>query len=285
MRAAMIVAMTALVSACGGGGESSDSSSQAASAPAPQSASPAPAAPNSGVTNAQLPSQLEIAELLYSDRQRTPAGFLQALAAPAQGYVATVHLKNVAGADLAQPLHELCTDDWNEALEWSNQAAARNADLGGLVENNTTASYFEFVRVSRTSPDAVTRQRVFRCQYVDRQGVDLREGEGYAGMLNADAVDARTLRDLSEYLWGFTTYNNFGHVVLQSAGSERTGGLEHTLTMARLTRGTQGACDDVEVFTWRHSFDLATTSVTLEVDTVSSFRARSIGAHVQTCNS
>jgi hypothetical protein len=278
----MIVAMTAVLSACGGGGsDSSEGSSQASAAPPAQ---PAPAnAASPGSAQAESPSQLAIAERLYSDSQRTPDGFLQALSGPAQGYVATVHLKNVAVADLSQPLHELCTDDWNEALAWSGEAAAPNPDLGGLVETNTTPAYFEFVRVSRSSPDSVTRQRVFRCEYVDRQGVDLREGEGYAGLLNADAVDGRALRELSEYLWHFTTYNNFGYVVLESKGSVRTAGLEHTLTLASLTRGAQGSCDDVEVFTWRHSYDSATGALTLEVDTVSRFKSRAIGAHVEVC--
>lgn len=281
MRAAMIVALTALVSACGGGGEDSSEGAAQASAPPHQSAPSAPAAVNADP--APLPSQLEIAGLLYSDRQRTPVGFLAAHVAPAQGYVATVHLKNVAAADLSQPLHELCTEDWNQALQWADAAAARSAEPSDLVENNTTAAYFEFVRVSRLSAQAVTRQRVFRCDYVDRDGVDLRDGEGYAGVFNVDAAGARELRDLSEYLWSFTPYNNFGHVVLRSAGTSRAGGLEHTLTLARLVRGAAGACDEVEVLEWRHSYDSASASLALDVETISRFRARALGAHVEVC--
>ena len=40
------------------------------------------------------------------------------------------------------------------------------------------------------------RQRVFRCAYLDRAGVDVAAGAGFAGVLNARPVDAVALRDL-----------------------------------------------------------------------------------------
>ena len=92
------------------------------------------------------------------------------------------------------------------------------------------------------------RQRVFRCAYLDRTGVDLAAADGFAGSLNARPLDAAALRDLVEYLWLFTSYNNAGHAVLASEAS--LPGPAHTLTLASLERAAGGACDRVTVRDW-----------------------------------
>lgn len=276
---AMLVLAALQLAACGGGGggsSSSASSSSSVSASAPAAPAPAPA-------QAQLPSNFEIADLLYTDRQRTPAGFGSDTTEPSQGYAATMHLKNVDAPTPSAPYYELCTDDWNEALAWTDQAASRSSVYGDLVETNTTDRYFEFGRVSRTAHDSVTRLRVFRCEYLDRSGADVR-ATGYAGEFNKAAPAAGDLRSLVEYLWTFTAYNNFGNVVLKSEGSARASGLDHSLTMAKLTRGASGSCDDVEVFVWRHTFDATTGVLSTDMHSASHFRARQVGAQTEVCS-
>ena len=51
-------------------------------------------------------------------------------------------------------------------------------------------------------------------RYLDRDGVELGEEAGSAGTLNQRPINGPELAALSEYLWQFTLYNNFGHVVL-----------------------------------------------------------------------
>ena len=69
--------------------------------------------------------------LAHLRRRAAHAGDFYTDAAPSgEDYVSTVHLKNsdieASEVVLAQPLYELCTNDWNEALAWSESSAAKN---------------------------------------------------------------------------------------------------------------------------------------------------------------
>jgi hypothetical protein len=63
-------------------------------------------------------------------------------------------------------------------------------------------------------------------------------------MLNATPIDGTALRELTEYLWRFTPYNNAGHAVLVSEPRNAME-LGHALTIASLQRGVNGSCDRV----------------------------------------
>jgi hypothetical protein len=193
-------------------------------------------------------SDLQIAALLYTGTQRTPADFLDDAPPPGMGVVSTHHVQNTHLASAADR-HELCTDDWNQALQWSN-AAASEADL--LVGHSTTDHYFEFQRVRDGVPVVTTRARVFRCAYLDRTAVDLADVQGPAGLLNLRPIDAVALRNLSEYLWHFSPYNNADHAVLLSRGGTSAAGLEHEVVLAQLERSGSGGCDRITVAAWRH---------------------------------
>ena len=148
--------------------------------------------------------------------------------------MSTTHLKNAdvdAAAVAPQPLYELCTDDWSQALEWSELGAQSSPQYSDLVETNDDPRYFEFGRVRQGDPTFYVRSRVFKCAYLDRASVNLRAAAGAAGTLNRRPPTAADLREMSEYLWQFTQYNNVGYAVLQSSGSSTTGTLTHTLHM------------------------------------------------------
>ena len=98
-----------------------------------------------------------------------------------------------------------------------------------LVETNDDARYYEFGRVRRGTPEMYQRGRVFKCAYLNRASANLRAPIGAAGQLNLRPLTAADLRANSEYLWQFTTYNNFGYVVLKSAGDGGANPVVHTL--------------------------------------------------------
>lgn len=173
-------------------------------------------------------SDLEIAALLYSDSARTPPGFYADPAPPSAAYVATFHLKNTDLAAAATQ-HELCTDDWNGALQWSENAALNAATYSDLVATDSNSRYFEFGRVPRGRVGGYLRARVYRCTYLDRASVDLRAPGSAAGQLNRRPLTAQGLRELAEYFWLFSRFNNFGSVVLRSAASTTPAVLEHSL--------------------------------------------------------
>jgi len=256
-----------LLCACGGGGEGTAASTPTASV-------------SLGVTQ----TNAQIASLLYSDAQRTPAGFVVDSAPVFAGYVATSHIKTTDINASAVLHYELCSDDFNQALQWSDTATTVSGDNATLTGNDSTERYFEFDRLRAGTPQGYLRQRIYKCAYLNRNTVDLQASTGNAGTLNARPMDAAMLKGLSEYLWQFTPYNNFGNVVLSSSGSA-SNSLTHSLTIATLTRaGSIGSCDNVDVMTWKHTLDTNTGELTLSITPLFSFHAQESGGAVSLCN-
>jgi hypothetical protein len=261
-----------VLSACGGGGGDS-------AAPTPSAI-----APPRPVTQ----SDLQIAQSVYGLGPRTPMGFYSDPPPSGHEYVSTMHLKNAdvdAAAVAPQPLYELCTDDWNQALSWSDLGAQNSPQYSDLVETNDDPRYFEFGRVRQGDPTFYIRARVFKCAYLDRAAANLRASAGPAGILNRRPLSAAELRDLSEYLWQFTKYNNVGYAVLESSGSAGAASLSHTLHIGVLARGgISSSCDRVEVVAWRHTLDTTTGTLQLEATTLWSFGARESAGAVSLCS-
>jgi len=267
--------LAAAVTACGGGGGSGGTAAPVAAPATAPAAAPRPVAK----------TDLEIAQLVYTDRERTPAGFQRDPPLPWNGQVATFHLKNadLAALTASEARHEVCTDDWNAALAWSEQVAQSAPAYSDLVETSANERWFEFGRVVRSPDPRYQRMRVFRCSYVDRGGVDLGADEGRAGTLNRRPIDATALAALSEYLWQFTLYNNFGHAVLASRGKAAGGALEHELVIASLERGATGGCDRVVVRAWTHRADPGSGALALATQSLWSFRAREGAGTIELC--
>lgn len=261
----------ALGSCGGGGGDAATPTSPAAVAPA----------------RAVEQSDLEIAQGVYGNGSRTPTGFHEDAAPSGVGPVSTAHLKNTdldASLSAPHPQHELCTNDWNQAMDWSESSAQNAPQYANLVATNDDARYFEFDRIRQGDPQFYLRARIFKCAYLDRATADLRTAIGAAGQINQRPLTAADLRTLSEYLWQFTAYNNFGHVVLKSSGATTGTVLTHTLIMGKLVRdGLSASCDRVDVIAWRHSADARSGELQLAIETLWSFGAREIGGVAQLC--
>jgi hypothetical protein len=228
-----------------------------------------------------LPAQdRDVAARLYAGTPRTPPGFAADPAPQSFAQVTTYHLKSSHVGFAAAVPFELCTDDWSEAFGWSETVAAQASPYLDFVANETTPSYFELDRVPRGQPDRYVRMRVFRCAYLERTGVDATAANGPAGVLNARPIDAMALRDVSEYLWLFSAYNNAGHVVLASESSA----LAHTITIASLERASDtSACDRVVVRLWSHVADAATGALVLATETMREFLVRRAGESIAGC--
>lgn len=265
-RRTFAVLPAALLVACGGGGGATTSSSPAAARPVDQ-------------------TDLEIASAVYSD-SRTPDGFYSESAPSGYDVVEKMHVKNTdvnGSTGTTQPKFELCTDDWNQALSWSETSAQNAPAYFTLVATNDDARYFEFERVRPGTPQIYLQARIYKCAYLDRSTVNLDTAAGSAGQLNVRPLGPPELKRLAEYLWQFTSYNNFGHAVLKSSGSSGAT-IEHTLHIANLVRaGLSATCDRIDVIAWRHSIDAATGAATLGTQQLWSFGAREAGGVAQLC--
>jgi hypothetical protein len=271
-----IVALSAAVAlgGCGGGGgDDSGTAKQAAAATVP--------------SRPVAQTDLQIAQSIYGGT-RTPADFYADPAPSGHGYVATSHLKNTdlgVAASVTSPQYELCTNDWNEAFGWSELSAQNAPQYADLVVTNEDPRYFEFGRARSGEPQIYLRGRIYKCAYLDRSLTDLRTASGDAGQINRRPLTAAELKTLSEYLWQFTIYNNTGHAVLKSDGSSNDSGLAHTLYIANLVRnGVSGNCDRIDVVAWRHTAELSTGRMQLDVQSLWSFGARDSAGVAQLCS-
>lgn len=267
-RAARIAVAAIALSSCGGGGDGSNPTSPPQ--PTPDQA------------------HLAIAQKLYDGTARTPAGFF-ADPPPANvtGVVATVHVKNtdVTPAAGGQPRYELCTDDETEAMAWSESNSTWMSSYADLVQVDSDARRFEFERVPRSDPTALLRQRVFRCSYLDRSATDLASESGPAGMLKPRPLTASELRDLAEYLWRFTPFNNADYVVEASVGTASGTALTHRIEMWRLQPAAiAGDCDVVQAVNWIHTLDTTSGALSRSVERLGSFRARRSQGLVSLCD-
>ncbi len=260
---------SALLGACGGTG-SSDTDGSAASNAAP------PRSPSQSIS---LPADdLAIATRLYRGDERTPPGFaLEPRPANVLGLVSTRHLRNTdvdPGTTNTASQFEVCTNDTAQAIAWSEQNAAWNGQYSDLVQVDGNARYIEISRVPRADVTALLRQRVFRCDYLDRSGSDLRVEQGAAGVLRAQPVDAPALQLLVEYLWQFTPQNNANFVVVSSTAVANAARLAHDLELGELIRATASGCDTVRVSDWTHTADVMSGDLQRSVTAIRSFSVR-----------
>lgn len=267
----LLSASTLLLASCGGGGSEDAGTGGGALAARPVEQ-----------------SDLQIANALFSGATRTPANFYVETPPSGHELVATTHLKNTdidrsVGATQAQ--FELCTNDWNQALTWSEASAQAAPDYAQLVATNADERFFEFGRVRNGEPEIYVQSRIYKCAYLDRTSSNLRTALGAAGTLNARPITQDELERISEYLWQFTSYNNYGNLVLDSVRSTQAS-LAHTLHIAKLVRGgLSPTCERIDVIAWTHSVDMSTGALTLNVQLLWSFGARELNGAVELCTS
>ncbi|MEJ0087830.1 MAG: hypothetical protein WDO72_19345 [Pseudomonadota bacterium] len=273
----VLLSLSALA-ACGGGGAAAPSgaASQPVNVPAPAANNPPAPLDNADLT---------LAARLYHGDARTPAGFdLEARPSNVVGTLSTRHLKNTDLATGNQAIgrtYEVCTNDMAEAVEWSERQATWQGQYSDLVEVNGDSRIFEVVRVPRADATAMIRHRVFRCDYLDRSGTDLRSDAGAAGSMNQRPLTAAELEKLAEYLWQFTLFNNSDYAVESSTSSASGNTITQTIRMGQIERGS--ACDTVRISDWSHTVDTRDGTLSRVLTQVRSFKVKSSSAGAEAC--
>jgi hypothetical protein len=279
-------AVTALLVACGGGGgggaaaPASGGSQPASVSPPAPAAAPAPPPVNT--------ADIDLAARLYKGDARTPAGFeVEARPSNVVGTLSTRHLKNTdlaTGPQAITPVYEVCTNDMAQAIDWSERQATYQGQYSDLVEVRSDAHVFEIVRVPRADVTAMIRHRVFRCDYLDRTGSDIRADAGSAGSMNQRPLNASELEKLAEYLWQFTMFNNSDYAVQSSSTSSSGGTLVQTIRMGQMVRGSAGACDTVQIVDWTHTMNAADGTLSRALTAVRSYKVKNSSAGTESCS-
>jgi len=219
--------ITLLLSACSGGSGGSDSN-------------------NLDKVSASQSEDLVIASALYFDK-RTPEDFYQEQSETDDYYV-TSHVKNIDLLPLAsrggQPIFELTSDDYTEAMNWSEQAAVLQSSYKQLVEITETLLYRQFTRMDPASPEFVYLQRILKANVLDRNGVN----DTYKGRITLLNMTPEDVKLIIEYLWTFTIDNNFGTAVLSSITTEKDDEYVHVMQQAKLNMSFSDSCDSIEVY-------------------------------------
>ena len=275
----LLLSLTTLA-ACGGGGGG-------ASSPPPVNSQPPAPPPVTVQEPAVSAADLSLADRLYKGTERTPSGFdVETRPSNVAGTVSTRHLRNTDLATGAQSIgatYEVCTNDMSQALDWSERQATWQGQYSDLVEIRSDSRLFEVVRVPRADVTAMVRHRVFRCDYLDRAGSDLRSDSGVAGLMNQRPLNAGELEKLAEYLWQFTVFNNSDYAVQSSVSNTSGNSIVQTIRMGQLVRGADGGCDTVQLVDWTHTLNAADGSLSRTLTAVRSFGVKSAGGVAQAC--
>ena len=203
-----------------------------------------------------LPSDEAVLARVYDVNYRTPPGFYVDERAGTPGSYTIYHVKDESLS------YELCTDDYAEAMALEAADNERRQVNGVFVGSYENERYFEVIREldypdsvgNITDPTSPGFARIFKCSYVDREGVDRNLRDGYAGRLSAIPANAAALRDLVEYLWQFAFFWPTKAKVLDSFSTEDGESARHTLRLGLVTP-TNGRCDVVEVVDWIFTLD------------------------------
>lgn len=264
------------LSACGGGGGE-------ASAIEPVTGANAALLSTNVVDN-----DTAILQAVYFD-DRTPDGFYSESYPDSDVYYSTSHVKNVEllpivdRAGMAR--YELSTDDFAEALAWSEAAANNQPAYKQLVDNRETELYFEFTRVDLNNPQFVHLSRVFKASAMDRSAVDLNVDGIYNGRITLPTLTADRVKMLMEYFWMFSFSNNTGNAVLASTTTETDTDYVHTMIEAKLTMRAAGQCDTVEVFETTYTVQKDTGDIWNSKQMVREISSKRDGSEIVTCDS
>lgn len=268
-----LLTMTVIAS-CGGGGNGG-----AASVATTGNSS---AGTDAGASN----TDLGIAKTTYSPDERAPADFYRETENYSDRSVFRFHVRSgdIAGIYENVPTaFELCSDDFAEALSWSQESAQSRQLESNLTSNTSTPWFFEFERALAADDTAMVVNRVFKCASIDRAGLD--DG-GYAGQVRKNPFTADDLKFVAEYLWTFSIYNNALHAVISSEASIVNNDLTHTLTRAevKIGAGAEAGCDRIELWQWQHSAAAADGSLFSDESFLRSFDARIQNGEVSLCS-
>ncbi len=228
----------------------------------------------------------EVLRKMYDTNYEVPAGFYKDSRADSTRSYTVYHLKDVTNA------FELCSSSFEAARDWE---AADNEDreIGGVyVGSAETQMYYEFIRelsypssVGNTSgTTSPGYARVFKCDYVNRDGVDRSIRNGYAGTLNIRPLEKSQLADYVEYLWQFTYFQPAQKKVLDTTQHEDATSIRHNLLLGLLTDQGSDRCNLIEVVEW--SFDLSKESsqITKQFKLLRSFEAQQDAGAGTICN-
>ena len=231
--------------------------------------------------------EMTIAGALYFDK-RIPDGFYKE-ELPDDAFYTTSHVKNVSllpvidRAGLAD--YELSSDDYVEALAWSDKAAEYQQSYKQLTDIVDTELYYQFTRFDPDLPQFINRHRVFKASVLDRSGVDRSDEDSvYKGKITMPDLTAEKVKLIIEYLWMFTLSNNYRNAVLESHVTETEDEFIHVMKQAELEFSYSESCDSISIYEIRYTVSKSTGLIWKEKVLADEFSAKRSGTYLEICD-
>ena len=242
---------------------------------------------SSSTDSGQENSDTAIIERIYLDK-RTPDNFYtNDEDFTGDSFYSVSHVKNIELLSPAEkiglPQYELSTDDFAEALDWSETAANNQPVYTQLVDNSDTPLYYQFTRVDSNNSEFIHLSRVYKASVIDRSGVDLSQAGSYQGRIVSNTYSTTLVKQIIEYLWTFSFNNNYGNAVLESSTTETSSSFTHTLLEAKMTSNGASSCDTIEVFESYYFIDKATGEIWRTTQSLRTLQATFNGTFASLC--
>ena len=241
----------------------------------------------SNISSADSAFNMKIARALYFDL-KTPAGFYQEDFQD-DAFYSISHIKNTSLLPVVDrdesSSYELSSDDFSEALAWSDQAAEYQLSHKQLIDNTETWLYHQFTRFNPDYPQFINLHRVFKTSVLDRNGV-IRSDEDsrYKGRITLLNLTADKVKFIIEYLWTFTLSNNFSNAVVESYTTETDIAFVHIMEQARLDLSHSESCDQVKLYEMRYTVPKDSGFIWKEKVLMREFSAKRIGDYLEICD-
>lgn len=170
------------------------------------------------------------------------------------------------------PVFELSTDNWQEAMAWSEEAAQKLPVYYGLVDLRENNMYFDLIRMNPDFSEVTYHSLVFKDSFIDRSGVDLDNPGSHMGYISLNSVGEEVIDSVVEHLFLSSTHNQYGYAVIEEGSEELAEEYRHTMIEAELVPGS-GSCDTIRVFEVTHRISKITGEMTGETRDLYDFRA------------
>jgi len=142
---------------------------------------------------------------------------------------------------------QLCTDDLDQAREWSEATSQNSSYYRKRVEESETEKYFQFRRVYEQNPTDIILSRVHKQSYLDRSMYDFFNPGTILGQYNKKPYNLEEVQELIEYLWFTDYYALGGRKVLDSSISVDRLHFICMLNEIQIVYGDWGIRDEITV--------------------------------------
>lgn len=235
-------------------------------------------------SDTSLLSTQNILDAVYLNK-RIPEGFYSEPTPPPDTFQTISHIKNTdiinpASVTPATPVHEICANDFHQALTW---AQATNGG-SNLVDNAENSLFYQFTYVNASTPSFYEIKRVYKCAMVDRSSIDLNNPNYRLGQYIEIPADINNLKILLEYFWTFSPHNNFGYAIISSAINETTDNFLHLFYEARLTTAQNAnECDSVNLYEVNFDINKTTGDITRSEQLISTIKSIYRNSVIEVC--